>query len=115
MDNLKDFLDEKVLLFNQPSFIDDDPISIPHRFSKLQDIEISGFFAAILAWGQRKTIINKSLELMDLMGNSPYDFVLNHSEKELKQLMTFKHRTFNDLDTLYFIDFFPGIIVKMRV
>ncbi|MBI0401793.1 TIGR02757 family protein [Cyclobacterium marinum] len=106
MDNLKDFLDEKVLLFNQPSFIDDDPISIPHRFSKLQDIEISGFFAAILAWGQRKTIINKSLELMDLMGNRPYDFVLNHSEKELKQLMTFKHRTFNDLDTLYFIDFF---------
>ncbi|MDO6437562.1 TIGR02757 family protein [Cyclobacterium sp. 1_MG-2023] len=106
MDNLKDFLDEKVMLFNQPSFIEDDPISIPHRFSKLQDIEISGFFAAVLAWGQRKTIINKSLELMDLMGNSPYDFVLNHSEKELKQLMKFKHRTFNDIDTLYFIDFF---------
>lgn len=106
MDNLKDFLDEKVLLFNQPSFIDDDPISIPHRFSKLQDIEISGFFAAILAWGQRKTIINKSLELMDLMGNSPYDFILNHSDRELKQLMKFKHRTFNDIDTLYFIYFF---------
>jgi len=106
MDDLKGFLDEKVILFNQPSFIENDPISIPHRFSKLQDIEISGFFAAVLAWGQRKTIINKSLELMDMMGNSPYDFVLNHSENDLKQLMRFKHRTFNDLDTLYFIDFF---------
>lgn len=106
MDDLKEFLDEKVSLFNQPSFIENDPVSIPHRFIKQQDIEISGFFAAVLAWGQRKTIINKSLELMDMMGNSPHDFVLNHSEQELKQLMRFKHRTFNDLDTLYFIDFF---------
>jgi uncharacterized protein (TIGR02757 family) len=106
MDDLKNYLEEKVALFNRPAFITDDPVSIPHKFSKLQDIEIAGFFAAVLAWGQRKTIINKSLELMELMGNSPYDFVLNHSENDLKQLMRFKHRTFKDLDTLYFIDFF---------
>lgn len=103
---LKDFLDEKVVLYNQPDFIPLDPISIPHRFSKLQDIEISGFFAATLAWGQRKTIVQKCLLLMELMDNSPYDFVVNHSEQDLKPLLNFKHRTFNDLDTLYFIQFF---------
>lgn len=109
MDNgLKDFLDEKVSLYNQPDFISLDPISIPHRFAKLQDIEIAGFFAATLAWGQRKTIVQKCLVLMEMMDNSPYDFVLNHSEQDLKPLLNFKHRTFNDLDTLYFIQFFQS-------
>ena len=103
--NLKDFLDEKVALYNQFSFIPDDPISIPHQFSKKQDIEIAGLFAATLAWGQRKTIINKCKELMQMMDNSPYDFILNHQENDLKQFLTFKHRTFNPTDTLFFIDF----------
>lgn len=105
MQNLKGFLDEKVEQYNQPGFIPNDPISIPHRFSKKQDIEISGFFAAILAWGQRKTIINKCLELFQLMENAPHDFLLNHHESDLKPFLTFKHRTFNDVDTLYFIHF----------
>lgn len=105
MERLKDFLDLKVRQYNQPDFIPNDPISIPHRFSKKQDIEISGFIAAILAWGQRKTIINKCLELFQLMENAPHDFLLNHQERDLKPFLTFKHRTFNDIDTLYFIHF----------
>jgi uncharacterized protein (TIGR02757 family) len=103
---LKDFLDKRVDLYNQPSFIKDDPICIPHLFSKKQDIEIAGFFAAIFAWGNRTTIINKAKELMLLMDNAPYDFCLNHSSKELKKLTNFKHRTFNATDLLYFITFF---------
>lgn len=105
MKDLKAFLDEKVSLYNRPDFIEDDPISVPHRFGKKQDIEISGFFAATLAWGQRKTIINKSLELMAMMDNSPHDFLCHHEPSDLKPFLKFKHRTFNDLDTLYFIDF----------
>lgn len=105
MERLKDFLDKKVAQYNQPDFIPNDPISIPHRFSKKQDIEISGFIAAILAWGQRKTIINKCLELFQLMDNAPHDFLLNHEESDLKSFLNFKHRTFNDIDTLYFIHF----------
>lgn len=103
--DLKDFLDQKVEEYNQPGFITNDPITIPHRFSKKQDIEISGFFAAILAWGQRKTIINKCQELFQLMDNSPHDFIVNHKENDLKPFLKFKHRTFNDIDTLYFIEF----------
>ncbi|MFM7628558.1 MAG: TIGR02757 family protein [Algoriphagus sp.] len=103
--NLQAFLEEKVMEYNRPSFIEYDPISIPHMFSKKQDIEISGFFAAILAWGQRKTILKKCKELMELMGNSPYEFILYHQEKDLKPFVYFKHRTFNEVDTLYFIHF----------
>ena len=103
---LKHFLDDQVVRFNRPEFIVNDPIQIPHRFSKLQDIEIAGFFAAILAWGQRKTIISKCNELMKMMNNSPYEFVLNHSSKDLKRLENFKHRTFNPTDLLYLIEFF---------
>jgi uncharacterized protein (TIGR02757 family) len=87
-------------------FIEDDPIQIPHRYSTLQDIEISGFFAATLAWGQRKTIISKCLELMQLMDNSPFEFVKHHSDQDLKSLQHFKHRTFQYTDLLYFIHFF---------
>src|SRR3954471_14254422 len=102
---LKDFLDEKVEEYNGPSFINDDPISIPHLFSKKQDIEIAGFFAAIFAWGNRTIIINKAKELMQLMGMKPYEFCLNHEQKDLQQLLKFKHRTFNTTDLLYFIEF----------
>jgi uncharacterized protein (TIGR02757 family) len=104
--DLKGFLDQKVSEYNTPGFIELDPVSIPHRFSKKQDIEIAGFFAAVLAWGQRKTIINKCSDLLGMMDNSPHDFVLNHSEDDLKVFLNFKHRTFNDIDTLYFIHFF---------
>lgn len=101
---LKDFLDEKVAQYNQPGFIADDPISIPHAFKKKQDIEIAGLFAATLAWGQRKTIIRKCKELMAMLDNDPHNFVLNHSDEDLKPLLEFKHRTFNATDTLYFIE-----------
>ncbi len=104
--DLKSFLDAKADHYNRPDFIENDPISIPHFFEKKQDIEIMGFFAAILAWGQRKTIINKCRELTQRMGGSPYDFVMNHSEHDLAVLSGFKHRTFNDTDLLYFIYFF---------
>lgn len=106
IDNLKAFLDSKVAQFNRPSFIKNDPVSIPHLFSKKQDIEIMGFWAATLAWGQRVTIINKCKELIALMDGAPYDFIINHEEPDLKKLLHFKHRTFNDIDTLYFIAFF---------
>ncbi len=103
---LEDFLNKKVDEYNQPFFINADPISIPHTFSKKQDIEIAGFFAAIFAWGNRTTIINKSKELLCLMDNAPYDFCLHHSNNDLKKLLSFKHRTFNPTDVLYFIEFF---------
>lgn len=102
---LKDFLDEKVEQYNNVSFIKDDPISIPHLFSKKQDIEIAGFFAAIFAWGNRTIIINKAKELMQLMEMQPYEFCLHHDAKDLKLLLKFKHRTFNTTDLLYFIEF----------
>jgi uncharacterized protein (TIGR02757 family) len=103
---LKKFLDEKVDEYNQPFFIKDDPISIPHFFSKKQDIEIAGFFAAIFSWGNRTTIINKSKTLMQLMDNTPYDFCMNEKPGRFKKMLGFKHRTFNDTDLLYFIEFF---------
>jgi uncharacterized protein (TIGR02757 family) len=106
IENLKVFLDSKVSQFNRPEFIKNDPVSIPHLFTKRQDIEIMGFWAAILAWGQRVTIINKCKELITLMDGAPYDFIINHEEPDLKKLLHFKHRTFNDIDTLYFITFF---------
>ncbi|QDW25541.1 TIGR02757 family protein [Pedobacter sp. KBS0701] len=103
---LKNFLDSKVEQYNQPDFIANDPVCIPHLFEKKQDIEISGFFAAVLAWGQRKTIINKCRELLERMDNAPHDFVIHHSDDDLRRLLNFKHRTFNDTDLLYFISFF---------
>jgi len=106
IENLKAFLDCKVNQYNRPEFIPNDPVSIPHLFTKKQDIEIMGLWAAVLAWGQRVTIINKCHELIKLMDGAPYDFIMHHQETDLKKLLTFKHRTFNDVDTLYFISFF---------
>ncbi|QEM17914.1 TIGR02757 family protein [Mucilaginibacter sp. P4] len=103
---LKSFLDAKVAQYNRPEFIENDPVTIPHMFSQKQDIEIMGFWAATLAWGQRLTIIKKCKELITLMDGAPYDFIINHEEPDLKKLLKFKHRTFNDVDTLYFIAFF---------
>jgi len=106
IENTKAFLDAKVAQYNQPGFIENDPISIPHLFTRKQDIEIMGFWAATLSWGQRVTIIKKCKELIALMDGAPYDFITNHEEVDLKKLLSFKHRTFNDIDTLYFIAFF---------
>jgi len=106
MNPLKEFLDKKVDEYNQPSFILGDPVSIPHLFKKKQDREIAAFFTAIFAWGNRTTIIRKSTELMQLMNMQPHQFCLDHSPPDLKKLIGFKHRTFNDTDLLYFIDFF---------
>ena len=113
-ENLKKFLDEKVDQYNQPFFIKDDPIGIPHLFSQQQDIESAGFFAALFAWGNRTTIIRKSKELMQLMQMRPYEFCLHHGPKDLKGLLSFKHRTFNPTDLLYFIEFFKHHYSKHR-
>jgi len=100
---LKAFLDEKVIQYNQLQFIDSDPIQIPHSFETKEDIEISGFLAATIAWGNRKSILKNAHQLMELMDNSPHDFVLNHSDADLDGLDGFVHRTFNDMDLRYFI------------
>lgn len=101
-------MNSKYLKFNNLNFIELDPICIPHRFTNKQDIEISGFFAAVLAWGQRKTIISKCTELMQKMDNAPFEFILNADDKDLKKLENFVHRTFNFVDLMYFIEFFKA-------
>jgi uncharacterized protein (TIGR02757 family) len=105
IDSIKDFLNRKVDEYNQPSFIKDDPVLVPHLFTKQQDIEIAGFFAALFAWGNRTTIIQKAKALMQLMDMAPHDFILTHKETDLKKLLSFKHRTFTTTDLLYFIHF----------
>lgn len=109
---LKEFLDEKVILYNNPNFIESDPIQIPHSFSQKEDIEISGFLASTIAWGNRKMIINNSKKMMDLMGNSPYDFIMNHKESDLENLQGFVHRTFNSQDFIGFIKSLKNIYVN---
>lgn len=104
-DKIKVFLEEKTRQFNNPAFIKDDPVSIPHLFSKKADIEIAGLFAALFAWGNRTTIINKSRELMQLMEMAPHDFILNHEPVDLKRFLDFRHRTFTPTDLLVFIQF----------
>lgn len=103
---LKEFLDEKVELYNHPNFIESDPIQIPHQYTIKEDIEIAGFLAATIAWGNRKMIINNAKKMMDLMGNSPYDFVMSHSDLQLESLENFVHRTFNGKD---FVEFIKGL------
>jgi uncharacterized protein (TIGR02757 family) len=105
-DEIHKLLDQKVKQYNCIEFIEKDPISIPHLFTKQQDIEIAGFFAAIFAWGNRTTIINKTKELLERMDNAPYAFCIGHQDKDLKKLLGFAHRTFNDTDLLYCIEFF---------
>lgn len=100
---LKEFLDEKVFLYNNPKFIESDPIQIPHQFSVKEDIEIAAFLTATISWGNRKMIINNSKRMMLLMGNSPYDFVMSHSETQLENLNGFVHRTFNSDDFATFV------------
>ncbi len=100
---LKDFLDAKVIQYNNPKFIESDPIQIPHQFSLKEDIEIAGFLTATISWGNRKSIINNAKRMMELLDDSPFDFVLNHTESDLENLQHFVHRTFNGDDFIQFI------------
>lgn len=100
---LKSFLDEKVIQYNTLNFIESDPVQIPHLFSQKEDIEIAGFLSATIAWGNRKMIIKNSHRMMELMGNSPYDFVMSHKESDLERMESFVHRTFNGQDFSSFI------------
>jgi uncharacterized protein (TIGR02757 family) len=102
-DELKSFLDEKVNLYNNPNFIESDPIQIPHLYSVKEDIEIAGFLSATIAWGNRKMIINNAKKMMEMMGNSPYDFVMSYNQNQLDTLENFVHRTFNGGDFITFI------------
>ncbi|PIQ20831.1 MAG: TIGR02757 family protein [Cytophagales bacterium CG18_big_fil_WC_8_21_14_2_50_42_9] len=111
-ENIKNLLEDRYCKYNQPAFIPQDPIVIPHAFSQPQDIEIAGFFAAILAWGQRPNIIKKCRELMLRMDHAPYNFITQGQEKDLKALVGFKHRTFNDTDLLYLVSFFKEFYQK---
>ena len=100
---LKAFLEEKYIKYNRLDFIESDPVSIPHQFSKKEDIEIAGFLAATIAWGQRVTIINNANKMMKLMGGSPYDFIMNAKDKDMKRFEGFVHRTFNATDAVFFV------------
>ncbi len=103
LSELKEFLDHKVLQFNTFDFIESDPVSVPHLFSKKEDIEISGFLTATLAWGNRKAIIQAAVQLMERMAHSPFDFVMNAGETELEELHNYYYRTFRGCDLEYYI------------
>lgn len=110
--DLKAFLDEKVLKYNQPFFIETDPIQVPKKFSGKENIEIAAFLTATISWGNRLSIIKNATKLMALMDNQPYDFVLNSSVSDLKKLEYFVHRTFNSSDCIYFIQSLKNIYQK---
>ena len=103
LEKLRQLLDARVARYNRPAFIAHDPIQIPHRFSRRQDVEISALFAALLAWGQRPTIINKCSDLLRRMDDAPYQFIAQHQDEDLKRLLGFCHRTFCETDLLYFV------------
>jgi len=112
MTNLKEFLDEKYNQYNTPQFIETDPIQIPHRFTRKEDIEISAFLTATIAWGNRKMIIRNADRIVRLLDNEPYDFVVNASENEIESLSNFVHRTFNVVDLQFFIKSLSNIYTK---
>jgi uncharacterized protein (TIGR02757 family) len=102
-ENIKSFLDEKILLFNRAEFIETDPIQIPSLFTTKENIEIAGFLAATIAWGQRPTIIRNAHKLISLMQNNPYEYLMNSDERDWEAFQDFKHRTFNGVDCIYFL------------
>ena len=108
------FLIEKADFYENPEFIVSDPIQIPHEFNKNEDIEISGFLTATIAWGNRKSIIKSSKKILDLLDNSPLDFVLNHTNKDLKSFNKFVHRTFNCNDLIYFISRLKHVYTQQK-
>ena len=107
--DLKEFLDEKWERYERPDFIPNDPIQIPHRFSKKQDIEIAGFLTASIAWGNRKSIITNATKMMSLMDEAPHDFIANHQEKDLERFDGYVHRTFNQEDLKTFVRALGGL------
>lgn len=112
LNELKEFLDYKVKEYNSPAFIESDPISIPHRYSLKEDIEIAGFLVATISWGNRKGIVKSGERMVELLGNSPFDFVMSHKSSQLKRLDDFVHRTFNGSDLKYFIGALKRIYAK---
>lgn len=110
--DLKSFLEEKVEQYNHIKFIDTDPIQIPHRFSQKEDIEIAGFLTATIAWGNRKSIIKNANRIIEFMDNSPYDFVLDHTNKDLLKINGSIHRTFNSVDLQFFIKSLKNIYIN---
>ncbi len=112
--DLHELLEQKYLQFNKKDFIKDDPISIPYQYSKKQDIEITAFWTAMLAWGQRITIINNATRLFEWMDHDPHNFIVNHEESDRKRFEGFVHRTFNDTDALYFLTFLQGYYRKNK-
>jgi uncharacterized protein (TIGR02757 family) len=110
--SLKEFLDAKVEQYNRPLFLETDPIIVPHRFTLKNDIEISAFLTATIAWGNRRSIIQNAERLMDLMDNAPYDFIINHQKPDLQTFIGFVHRTFNGEDLSYFIQGLRNIYKK---
>lgn len=111
---LLQFLDEKVIAYNNPQFLNTDPIQIPHLFTRKEDIEISAFLTATIAWGNRKSIINNAHKLMDMMDQSPYDFIINHTDNDLDTLENFVHRTFNGIDLSFFIQSLKNIYTNHK-
>ncbi|MGJ8732006.1 MAG: TIGR02757 family protein [Cellulophaga sp.] len=106
---LKEFLDLKVIQYNNPDFITSDPIQIPHSFTKKEDIEIAAFLTATIAWGNRKSIIKNATRMMELLNNSPHDFILHHSDDDLGNFKGFVHRTFNEIDLTFFVQSLKNI------
>ena len=109
---LKEFLDAKVLQYNQPEFIETDPIQIPHKFTKKEDIEIAGFLTATISWGNRKSILNNATKMMTLLDDAPHDFIINHTDSDLVSLEDFVHRTYNGEDFKYFIKALQNIYLN---
>ncbi len=110
--DLKEFLDEKYDLYNQLNFIESDPISIPHLYSVKEDIEIAAFLTAVIAWGQRKTILVNANKMMQIMGKNPYDFIMTAKHKDFDRFHAFVHRTFNGSDTIFFMKSLQNIYKK---
>jgi uncharacterized protein (TIGR02757 family) len=100
---LKEFLDTKVIEYNKPEFIESDPIQIPHHFTLKEDVEISAFLTATIAWGNRKMIVKNAKRMMNFTGNSPFDFIIEHDDDQLDKLNDFVHRTFNGTDLIFFV------------
>lgn len=113
-EELKEYLDFKADQYNHPNFIESDPIQIPHRYKIKEDIEISGFLASTIAWGNRKMIINSATKMMEAMGNNPYDFVMNATDEQINSIDDIVHRTFNSEDFRYFIKSLRNIYVNHR-
>lgn len=111
-EELKEFLNQKVLQYHNAEFITSDPIQVPHAYSLKEDIEISAFLTATMAWGNRKMIVSKSKELMERMGNSPFEFVMEYSDTDFHKIEGFKHRTFNAVDADFFIRSLQNIYIN---